>query len=322
MTGTTRIVRRVVIVDDSRVIQTMLETAFGTRPDFKVVGVASDAKTACDLIGRLRPDVVTIDLCMPYIDGAALLQMTAHVGSTCKVVVSDQVAKSVLMQSRLQSLGASTCFLKRQIIDDPQAFFAKLNATCDQFQAGAKAQSRTASSALALNGPNEPKEVGFPIPRDEAARIKLLHAKELANSLHERPFDLITRHVAEILAFPVCLLTFIDRETQWIKSAYGFQETKMPRGDAFCNYTIVQDSALVVNNAANDNRFAQNRLVVGEPHIRTYVGQPIIVRDGTRIGALCVIDTKIRHIGKPTFSTLANMADVLAEMVDARPLVA
>lgn len=320
-----RIKRRVVIVDDSRTMQTMLETAFGDRPDFKVVGVAGDATSAAELVRKFRPDLVTIDLCLPYIDGVGLLRMISDLPNICKVIVSDQLAKSVLMQAKLEEFGASACLSKRGLVDDPENFFGYILAACER-NAARVTPSEPQVPSTVIHLPSvairTPFPSSFPIPRDESARISLLRRKQLANAERERSFDLITQHVAETMGFPVCLLTFIDRDTQWIKSAYGFQELKMPREDAFCNYTILDDCALIVSNAANDNRFATNRLVVGEPRIRSYIGQPIVTRDGTRIGALCVLDTKARQPNKPLLATLAAMANVVAEMIEARPLVA
>ena len=69
---------RVVIVDDSRTIQAMLDNAFSKRAGFQVVGFCSDPTNAAEMIRRLRPDIVTIDLIMPYIDGAGLLRVRTH----------------------------------------------------------------------------------------------------------------------------------------------------------------------------------------------------------------------------------------------------
>ncbi|UZK70196.1 response regulator [Sphingomonas sp. S1-29] len=312
-------VKRVVIVDDSRTVRSVLGSAFERAEGFKVVGLASDAEMARDLIARLAPDLVMIDFCMPYIDGAALLKLIG--GSRVpKIVVSDSLAKSVLMQARLQALGASACFALRDATDAPDAFFEKVHAVCDHAQATHLAGLRIARPVTPGEAPAEPIPA-FPIPRDEAARIAILRRKQLSNATAERQFDLITRYVGEILRFPVCLLTFIDRDTQWLKSTYGMEETQMRREDAFCSYTIAQDGPLVVTDAADDRRFEQSPLVVGEPNLRTYVGHPITLRDSTRIGALCVLDTKPRYIGQPITTTLTFMADIVAEMVEARPSI-
>ena len=88
-------VRRVVVVDDSRISQAILESTFNDNPSFVVVGVASDATDGFELARKLAPDLITIDLCMPYIDGTALLQMLTNYTSICKIVVSEQITKSI-----------------------------------------------------------------------------------------------------------------------------------------------------------------------------------------------------------------------------------
>ena len=86
--GSSPLQLKVVIVDDSRTVQAMLDNAFSKRTDFDVVGFASDAPSAAEMVRRLKPNIVTIDLCMPYLDGAALLEMLSDTPTVCKIVVS------------------------------------------------------------------------------------------------------------------------------------------------------------------------------------------------------------------------------------------
>ena len=65
---------RVLIVDDSAIVRTMLSNALKSEPDMEVVGLASDPFVARDLIVRHRPDVVTLDLEMPRMDGLTFLR--------------------------------------------------------------------------------------------------------------------------------------------------------------------------------------------------------------------------------------------------------
>ena len=315
--------KRVVIVDDSRTIQAMLESVLEAGRGFKVVGVASDAKSAAALVGRLRPDVVTIDLCMPYIDGAALLEMLAGFDDVCKVVISDHAAKSIAMMAQLRSGGAAACIAKTEVSASPIGFCNKLNAIVAAFDASRSVpRPLSGHGAKAGAGGSVHLPGRYPIPADERERLDYIRRKQLANATPERPFDLLTRYLADLTSFPVCLMTFIDKDTQWLKSSVGFPVASMPRCEAFCNYTIAQDDTFVVRNAANDRTFADHPLVRGDPHIRTYVGHPIITGNGVHVGALCVIDTKVRLTSDVLLARVRGMAEVAAEMIDMRPPMA
>jgi GAF domain-containing protein len=319
---------RVVIVDDSRTSQAILETAFEARLDFKVVGVASDAETGRDMIRRLAPDLVTIDLCMPYIDGTSMLEMIASMTAVCKVIVSDQATENVFLSSKLEALGASLCIGKRDVIADPSGFFRKVSKACDRIAAASVGRgagpvlSSDPSRRAGARRPSEAVHFGYPVPHDEHARLQLIQRKQLANAVRERQFDQITQYTASATDFPVCLLTFIDRDTQWIKSSYGFEGQSTRRADAFCSHTIASESLFIVANAATDARFSGNPLVVGRPGFRTYVGHPVVSDEGVRVGALCVLDTKVRTVSAPVRRQLAAIANVVGGMIDSRPAVA
>ncbi|MGA2878415.1 MAG: chemotaxis response regulator protein-glutamate methylesterase [Bryobacteraceae bacterium] len=65
---------RVLIVDDSAIVRKMLAEALSSEPDLEVVGTAPDPFVARDKILSLRPDVVTLDVEMPRMDGLTFLK--------------------------------------------------------------------------------------------------------------------------------------------------------------------------------------------------------------------------------------------------------
>src|SRR5688572_25665063 len=70
---------RVLIVDDSAIVRTILSNALKSEPDIEVVGLAADPFVARDLIESQKPDIVTLDLEMPRMDGLTFLrQLMAH----------------------------------------------------------------------------------------------------------------------------------------------------------------------------------------------------------------------------------------------------
>ncbi len=76
---TARTKSRVLIVDDSAIVRKLLADALGSEPDMEVVGGAADPFIARDLILQHKPDVVTLDIEMPRMDGLTFLRkLMAH----------------------------------------------------------------------------------------------------------------------------------------------------------------------------------------------------------------------------------------------------
>src|SRR5829696_6476547 len=70
---------RVLIVDDSAIVRTILSNALKSEPDIEVVGLAADPFVARELIAAQKPDIITLDLEMPRMDGLTFLrQLMAH----------------------------------------------------------------------------------------------------------------------------------------------------------------------------------------------------------------------------------------------------
>lgn len=322
-----RMERRVVIVDDSWTVEALLNSALSKRDDFRVVGYCSDVSVAAEMIKRLMPDILIIDLCMAYLDGAALLNAVRDLDQICKIMVSDHSAKNALLAAKLVEAGAAACLAKSDLVSDASVFFDKVNEVSARFGSQDRHYLGTFGGTTYKNF-TPATRVGagtatdFPKHDDEKLRLRRISRKRLGNSVAERQFDLITMHVAKVTAYPICLLTFIDEDTQWIKSSVGFGIKSTPREQAICNYTIAQGGAFVVVDAATDTRFAQNPLVTHGPVIRSYAGHPVFASDGVIVGALCVIDHRVRTVSKHVLDQLGGMAAIVGELIDQRPALA
>lgn len=79
---------RVLVVDDSALVRSMLAGTLGKDGDIVVVGAASDPEEARDLIRRLSPDVLTLDIEMPGMNGLAFLQRLMRLRPLPVVMVS------------------------------------------------------------------------------------------------------------------------------------------------------------------------------------------------------------------------------------------
>jgi two-component system chemotaxis response regulator CheB len=79
MTNTSPSKVRVLVVDDSAFMRKVLETILKSDPQLQVAGHAKDGREAIALAESLKPDVITMDINMPHLDG---LQATAQIMTT------------------------------------------------------------------------------------------------------------------------------------------------------------------------------------------------------------------------------------------------
>ena len=131
-------------------------------------------------------------------------------------------------------------------------------------------------------------------PINEAERLSELQKYEILDTPASKEFDNITNLVRSLLKAKSAMVSLVDENRQWFKSACGTSLTETPRDQAFCSHTVWQDEVFVVLDTHDDERFRNSPLVTGDEKIRFYAGAPLITSNGYKIGALCVTDTKPR----------------------------
>jgi diguanylate cyclase (GGDEF)-like protein len=153
---------------------------------------------------------------------------------------------------------------------------------------------------------------------DERLRLETLHAYDVLDTPPEARFDRITRLARTILRVPIAQISFVDTKRQWFKSGENLIITETPREDSFCTHTIKSDCALIVPDARADPRFRGLPRVVGEPFIRSYIGAPLCAPNGQRIGALYVVDTKVRRPSAVEVGILQDLAQLVMDELELR----
>lgn len=159
---------------------------------------------------------------------------------------------------------------------------------------------------------------GGPATR-EAQRQAEVDAYGVVDTLEEEAYDDLTRMAAEVCQVPIALITILDRDRSWFKSKIGMQLQQTPRETAFCEHLVMQnDDVLIVNDASTDPRFSGHPLVVGNPHIRFYVGAPLISTNGHTLGAICAIDTEPRELDATQIDTMQFLAKQVMDQLEQR----
>lgn len=145
-------------------------------------------------------------------------------------------------------------------------------------------------------------------PTHEADRLEALRQYQILDTPAEHSYDDITSLAAYICDVPIALISLVDADRQWFKSAVGLLARETNRDISFCAHAILRPNVMIVNDAAKDERFANNPLVTGEPGIRFYAGVPLMSPAGQPLGTLCVIDRKPRTLDDYQIKTLEALA--------------
>lgn len=137
----------------------------------------------------------------------------------------------------------------------------------------------------------------YPLSANESSRLQTLRSYALLDTPPEAEYDALTRLASQICGTPVSLITLLDEDRQWFKSAHGTSIKETPREHALCNYAILDPGRpLVVPDLRRDSRFQTNPLVTGDPHAVFYAGVPLTDGDGFALGSLCVLDTQANDL--------------------------
>ena len=157
------------------------------------------------------------------------------------------------------------------------------------------------------------------IPINESARLKALDSYNIVDTLPETAYDDITKIASMICNMPIALVTLIDEKRQFFKSRHGLDASETHRDLAFCSHAINHpNEMLVVKNALNDERFADNPLVTGNPNVIFYAGMPLVNPEGYALGTLCVIDNKPNDITEEQKDALKSLSNQVTYVLELR----
>ena len=145
---------------------------------------------------------------------------------------------------------------------------------------------------------------------DEQVRLSALRRYSILDTPSELQFDRLVELAARFFDLPIALISFVAEERQWFKANQGLAISETPRCESFCAVAIQRDGVMVIPDTLLDKEFRSYPVVLGEPHIRSYAGAPLVTPDGQKLGTFCVLGTEPRTFTRKEQDLLTSLADM------------
>jgi two-component system chemotaxis response regulator CheB len=141
---------KVLIIDDSALIRSLLTEIINKQPDMEVVGTAPDPLVAREMIKALNPDVLTLDVEMPKMDGLAFLEKLMRLRPMPVVMVSSLTERSSSITLHALELGAFD-YVTKPKLDIRNGLQEYAEELTDKIRAASKARLPKSSPRSAAN---------------------------------------------------------------------------------------------------------------------------------------------------------------------------
>jgi GAF domain-containing protein len=157
------------------------------------------------------------------------------------------------------------------------------------------------------------------IPENEQERLAAVRRYEVLDTPADGAFDRITRLASVMLDMPISIISVVDHDRIWFKSAEGLDGVdQIDREPGLCASAILADEPWIVEDAKSDPRSLANPLVAGEFGLRFYAGAPLRTQDGYNLGTLCVIDKEPRTLAPKQVQVLDDLAAIVVHELELR----
>jgi two-component system, cell cycle sensor histidine kinase and response regulator CckA len=158
------------------------------------------------------------------------------------------------------------------------------------------------------------------------SRLDALRRTGLLDSPPEEAFDRLTRLGALSLNVPIALVSLVEDDREFFKSAVGLDailsgDRSLPASHSFCKYVVASGEPLVVADAF-EHPLLRDNPSVREFGVRAYAGVPLITPAGHTLGTFCVVDRNPRVWSSSDIQVLTDLAAAAVTEIVLREQVA
>jgi len=152
-------------------------------------------------------------------------------------------------------------------------------------------------------------------------RLAAVQRTGLLDTPAEEPFDRFTRLATRMFKTPVALVSIVDDDRQFFKSAIGLPEPwqsqrQTPLSHSFCKHAVALQEPLVIADARKDPQYCDNP-AVRDLKIIAYAGVPLMV-SGHALGAFCVIDNEPHQWSYDEVRMLKDLGECVIHEIELR----
>ena len=177
---------------------------------------------------------------------------------------------------------------------------------------------------MGTRGPQPPSEAIVESNIADPKRLEAVRGIGLLDTPSEDCFDRLTRLAAKLTDAPAAFVTLVDRDRDFYKSSYGFDEPlaseRQLEGRTLCHYAIVTEVPLVLDDVTQEVVF-RDVPIVQSLGVRAYIGIPLVTEGGQVIGSFCAVDFKPKQWSERDIDILTDLARSTMREIDLRRLV-
>jgi GAF domain-containing protein len=158
-------------------------------------------------------------------------------------------------------------------------------------------------------------------PFGEDQRFDALRYFTLPQPPPQEALNDLARLAALTCEAPIAAISFVDVAWHRFEALIGWASGEFPRDLSFSARARMQQGVFVVSDAPQDERFATDPLVVGEPHVRFFAGVPLFSAASLAIGTLCVIDVVPGQLTTSQTEALLVLSRQVTAQLEIRKLI-
>lgn len=154
------------------------------------------------------------------------------------------------------------------------------------------------------------------------ARLQVLRDLSLLNPDQSTIFDRLTALASTVIGAPVSLVSMVAANYQFFKSMVGLPEPwasrrQTPLSHSFCQHVVATDEPLIVSDARQVD-FLKDNEAIPDLDVIGYLGMPLTLYDGRRLGSFCVIDSNPREWQQVEIDIMSELAAIVTAVIDAQ----